>query len=89
MVAPHRFMCYDGRMQTDTIQAYQVEVGDLIRLGGDTVFEVVDFDDYEGIELTLKNDDGEKETFAFRAFEDIELVVSLDDPDDQLLDLSL
>lgn len=66
-------------MVTDTIQAWQVEVNDLITLGGDEVFTVVDFDDNDGLQLMLQNEDGERECFMFSFFEDITLVVSLDE----------
>lgn len=73
-------------MVTDTIQAWQVEVNDLITLGGDEVFTVVDFDDNDGLQLMLQNEDGESECFMFSFFEDITLVVSLDDDEAQMVE---
>lgn len=76
-------------MKTDTIAAWQVEEGDLITLGSDAVFEVVDIDENDGIQLMLKDDDGECECFMFTADDDIQLVVSLDDDDENEVDSPL
>lgn len=75
-------------MQTDTVAAWQVEKGDLITLGSDTTFEVkeVDDDGLDGVSFTLADDEGLCETFYFTADEDITIVVSLDDPDEDEVD---
>lgn len=69
-------------MLTDTVAAWQVERGDLITLGSDSTFDVVETDDNgTGVALTLLNDYDECETFYFTPDDDITLVVSLDDDD--------
>lgn len=66
-------------MKTYTVQAWQVEVGDWLVLGSDHAWEVVETDDQgDGVMLSV-TDDGEVETFAFTAFEDLTLVASFDD----------
>lgn len=68
-------------MITDVCEAWQVEKGDLITLGGDSTFTVAEYSDTgEGVSITVKDDDGDCETFYFMPFDPIELVVSLDDP---------
>ena len=69
-------------MITDTIEAWQADTGDCITLGGDDVFEVVECDtDTSGTSLTLRNDEGEYDTFYFNDTDELTLVVSLDSDD--------
>lgn len=68
-------------MITDTIDAWQVERGDFVTLGGEEVFEVADAEVDDNVSLALRNDDGEVEVFHFLDTDPITLVVSLDDPE--------
>lgn len=71
-------------MITDTIEVWQVNDRDLVTLGGEEVFTVTTVEDNDdSFALALKNDDGETEVFEFRWDEPIELVVSLDEPEDR------
>lgn len=64
------------------MQAWQVEEGDVITLGGDVAFTVWQYlDTGAGVSMILRDDDGEaSEPFYFTPFDPIQLVVSLDDP---------
>lgn len=69
-------------MITNTIAAWQVEEDDVITLGGDDTFQVVTVDGDKDVNITLMNDEGDVETFCFLAGDDIQIVVSWDDPEE-------
>ena len=67
-------------MQTDIIDAWQVEEGDLITLGSDTAFEVKEKRDTgAGIDLNLCDEWDDCQVFSFTPDDPIQLVISLDD----------
>lgn len=70
-------------MQTNIIAAWQVEEGDVITLGSEDTFSVVEVGgEGETVSITLTDDEGSRETFNFTAGDDINIVVSWDDPED-------
>ena len=70
-------------MQTDTIAAWQVEEGDYITLGSETVWQVAEVNDTTtGVDLILTDEDGEtdrKNPVSFVAYESVQLVTNFDD----------
>lgn len=69
-------------MQTDTIQTWQVNIGDYITLGSDTAWKVFGIEDEDTtIKLALQDDDGTVDVFDFMWDDDIEVVTSFEDVD--------
>ena len=72
-------------MQTDTIDAWQVEEGDYITLGGEAAFRVAQKDDTgESIRLVLKDDDEwSEDEFVFLPDDQLTIITRWDDPDEE------
>lgn len=73
-------------MQTMPVPAHTIEEGDVITLGGESVFRVAYAnDETTSVSFVLEDEDGEidrENPVSFTAFENVNLVYSLDEETD-------